>query len=256
MSIRVHGSSFSLVIMPVKAETIGEPKQEDSNSSFLTYNATAYGISIKYPSNWQIDQSGNEFLLSVLQNLTSESQMTNDSQTNAIKSKVSEILQAFGLGSVSDVVGLNPDKKTLLLQKVSQIVNAGTYQTIVSIISPPEDEFDTTMESMNIVSNNISTVSPMSLRDFTNLNIEGLKSAFEDFTMVQPPKEITIDGKSAMTLICTLRFSSDDSVTVKNLIVLMVNGNTAYVLTFGAIPESYSTYAPTFERMLQSFKIN
>lgn len=244
-----------VLISTVNDSVAVELPSANNNASFLTYNDTAYGISIKYPSNWQIDESADEYLLAVLQNLTSYSQTTNDSQTNAIKSKVSEILNAFGLESVSDVVGLSPDKKGEVFQKISQLVNEGTFQTIVSITSLPEDEFDTTVESMNIVADNISTVSPVSLHDYVNANVEGLKIAFQDLTIVQPAMEITIDGKPAMSLVYTIRHPVDESVTLKSLVVLMINGNTGYVITFGSVLETYSVYAPTFEKMLQSFRI-
>jgi hypothetical protein len=234
---------------------VAESQKADSTASFLTYNDTAYGISIKYPSNWQVDQSANEYMLAILQNLTSQSQGANDNQKNAIKSKVSEILEAFGLGSVSDVVGLSPDKRAEILQLISQKLNEGTFQVIVSIMSPPEDEFEA-VENMNIVAENISTLSPISLHDYVNANIEGMKSGFQDFTLVQPPKEVTIDGKPAMTLLYTARHPVNESTTVKNLVVFTINGNTGYAMTFGAVPETYSLYAPTFEGMLQSFKIN
>lgn len=228
----------------------------NNNASFLTYNNTAYGISIKYPSNWEIDESGNEFLLGILQNLTSYSQTTNDSQTNAIISRASEILDTFGLESVSDVLDLNPDKKAEVLQKISQLVNEGTYHTIVTIMSPPEDEFDTSVANMIIAADNISSISPISLHDYTNANIEGIEEFSSESTIVQPPKEITIDRKPAMTFVYTMRHPVDESVILKISGVLMINGNTAYVLTFGDVSETYSTYEPIFEKMLQSFKIS
>ena len=232
-----------------------ESQNADTSASFLTYNDTAYGISIEYPSNWQIDQSANEYMLAILQNLTSQPQGGNDNHNNAVKSKVSEILDAFGLGSVLDVIGLSPDKRAEILQLISQKLSEGTLQLIVLIMSPPEDEFDA-VENMNILAENISTPSPISLHDYVNANIEGMKTGFQDFTQVQPPTEVTIDGNPAMTLVYTARSPVKESTTVKNLVVFAINGNTGYVMTFAALPETYSLYAPTFERMLQSFKIN
>jgi transcription termination factor Rho len=81
-------------------------------------------------------------LLHVLQNLTSESQTENDSQVNAIKSRISEVLNAFGLDSASEVIGLKPDERTEFIQKMSQRLNKGNTQIIVVIMSPPEDDFD------------------------------------------------------------------------------------------------------------------
>jgi hypothetical protein len=232
-----------------------ESQKAGSSASFLTYNDTAYGISIKYPSNWQIDESAHEYLLAILQNLTSESQMTNDSQNNAIKSKVSQILDAFGLESVSDVVGLSPDKKAEVFQKVSQEFKEGAAQVIVAFISPAEDESDVFGENLNIVIENISAASPISLNDYVNAGIENLKDGFQHLTIVQPPTEITIDGKPAMTVVYTGTSPLHASLTGKILQVFTIKGDSGYILTFTSTPETYSTYAPTFEKILQSFKI-
>jgi hypothetical protein len=256
-------SVMRLIILGIALATIpalngllsaAEAQKLDGNASFITYNNTAYGISINYPSNWQLDQTANEYLLAILQNLSSYSQGENDNQNNAFKSKVSEVLDVFGLESVSDILGLSPDKRAEVLQLISQKANEGTFQTIVAITSP-EDEFGTTIANMNIVAEKIPTESSISLKDYTNANIEGLKILFQNVTIVQPPKEITINGKPAMTMIYTAKLP-EVPVTIKALVVLATKGNTGYVMTFGAIPETYSTYEPIFEKMLQSFRIS
>ena len=166
----------------------------DNSTSFLTYNDTTYGISINYPSSWQIDESIHQTLISFLQNLSSsESQTENDRQNNAIKSKISEVLDAFGLESVSDVFGLNPDKRAEFLQIITQVLNEGSSQVIVMFRSPPKDELDTIIENLNIVTGNISAAPSISLNDYVKANIEGTKTGLQDFAIVQPPKEIIID---------------------------------------------------------------
>jgi hypothetical protein len=228
----------------------------DVSEPFITYNDTTYDISVKYPSDWQIDESAHQYLISLLQNLSSsESQTENDRQNNAIKSKVLEILDAFGLQSISDVFGLSPDKRLEFLQIMSRALNEGS-QVIVTFTSRPEDEFDKIIENMNIVVNNNSAATSISLNDYVNANIEGMKTGLQDFTIVQPPTKITIDGRPAMTLVYTARLPIYASTTVKNLAVFEINANTRYVLTFTSTPETYSAYAPTFERMLHSFKTN
>ncbi len=228
----------------------------NNNATFLTYNDTAYGISIEYPANWQIDESVHQHMLSFLQNLTSsESQIANGEQNNAIKSKISEALDAFGLESVSDVFSLNPDKRAEFLQKMSQLLSEERTQVIVGINSPFEDESDALVENLNIVVANISELSPISLGDYVDGNIEGLKTYTQDFAIIQPPTEITIDGNPAMTLVHTGRGPLDTSLEVKFLNVFLIKKNTGYILTFTTTPESYSLYASTFEKMLKSFKI-
>jgi hypothetical protein len=248
--------TFVLISTANKPLIASDLPNADNSKPFLTYNDTTYGINMKYPSNWQIDESAHEHLLAFLQNLTSESQMTDDSLNKGIKSKVSEILDTFGLESVSGLFGLNPDKRAEFLQTMSQVLNEGSSQVIVMFRSPPEDELDTIIENLNIVAGNISGGPSISLNDYVKANIEGMKTGLQDFAIVQPPKEITIDGKPAVTLVYTVRDPVDTSITLKNLLVLAISGNTGYVLTFTSTPDTYSAYAPTFERMLHSFKTN
>ena len=251
----VLGVTLSIVLTWNSLLLAAEAQDLDNNASLATYNNTAYGVSIKYPSNWQIDQRGNEYLLAILQNLSSYSQDENDNQNNALKSKVSEVLDRFGLESVSDILGLSPDKRAEVLEFISQKVDEGTFQTIVSIVSPPEDEFDTTIENMNIVAEKIPTESPISLKDYTNANIEGLKILFQNVSIVQPPLELTINGKPAMTIVYTAKLP-EAPVTIKGLVVLTIKGNTGFVVTFGAVPKTYSTYEPIFKEMIESFRIS
>ncbi|HSA72717.1 MAG TPA: D-glucuronyl C5-epimerase family protein [Nitrososphaeraceae archaeon] len=49
-----------------------------SKGSFLTYNDTIYHTSINYHSNWEIQELSSEFLLSVLENISSSEKQTLD----------------------------------------------------------------------------------------------------------------------------------------------------------------------------------
>lgn len=224
---------------------------EPVNESFLTYNGTIYGTSIDYPSNWEI-YDDSEFLLSILENISS-SEQEGINQNNEIASKVFDILKSFGLNEVSDVLGLKPDVRSEFFQKMSQALTEGTIQMIVAIASPPEDESDIVAENMNIAVENISHLSPISLNDYVNANIEGMKISIPGFSMIEPVKEITVDGKPAISFVFT-----DGSVEQPGtaLQVYTIRDDMAYILNFGASAETYSVYAPTFERMLKSFKIN
>lgn len=255
MRLIILGVTFAMISTMNSLLLVGESQTAESNESLLTYNDTAYGISITISlrlANWP---DSTEYLLAILQNLTSESQTTNDSQNNAIKSQVSNILNAFGLESISDIAGLSQYKRTELFHKISQSFSEGNIQMIVTIISPPEDESDANVESMNIVAENISTFLPMSLDDYMNASIEGLNTVFQDFTIAQAPTEITVNGRPAMTLVYTGRIG-DSPITGQNLVLLTIDGDTGYSITFGAVPETYSTYEPTFQKMFNSFKIN
>jgi len=259
-TFNMQKSVMRLIILGIALATIPvlndlllavEAQKLDGNASFVTYNDTAYGFSINYPSNWQIDESIHQYMLSYLQNLSSsESQTGNDD----LKSKISEILDAFGLGSISELSNLNPDERTEILQKMSQALNEGRSRIIASIISPLEGESDPFVENLNIILANISAESPISLKDYVNANIEGMETYVQNFTIIEHPMEVTIDGTPAMTLVYTGRNPVDESFYGKYLNLITINGETAYILTFTSPPETYSRYEPTFEKMLQSFR--
>lgn len=248
------GITFTIIVTLNNLMQVGESQKVDSGASFLTYNNTAYGVSINYPPNWEI-YDDSEFLLSILENVSS-SEQEGMSQNDEVASKVSDVLEAFGLEKVSDIFGLNPDEKSELLQKMSQALTEGTVQMFVAIASPLENESDAFIENLNIIADNSSALSSFSLDEYTNANIEGLKVLESNFTLVQPPMEITIDGKDAMTFVFTATDSADESTTLKFLDVVTINENVAYLLTFTSTPDTYPSFLPTFEKMLQSFRIS
>jgi hypothetical protein len=229
---------------------IGESQEVDGSASFLTYNDAAYGISIQYPPNWQIDQSSHEFLISFLQNLSSsEAQPGLDQLNDEIKSKISELLDAFGLKDVSEVFGLNPDRKTEFLQLTSQAMNDGRGHILVAIRSPDREG------NLNIVAENISAYSTIPLNDYVNASIGGLKILTPDLTMEQQPTELTVNGIPVLTFVYSAKNPFDKSLSAKFLVAAVIDRETGYILTFRSTPEFYSTYESTFNEMLQSFKI-
>lgn len=244
--------SFIIITTLNNIPLVAQSQEMYSKESFLTYNDTIYHTSINYPSNWEI-YDDSEFLLSILENISS-SEQKGINQNNEIASKVSNVLEAFGLNEVSDVLGLKPDEKSEFFQKISQALNEGKLQMILAIASPPENELDVASENMNIMVENISGISPVSLAEYVNANIEGMKVAFDNFRLVEPMKEIMVDGQPAISFVYTGTIDGTDNQ--KSLQAYMIIDNTGYVLTFGALPETYSMYASTFEKMLQSFRIN
>lgn len=251
------GIMFTIVVALNGLVQVSESQKVHSNESFLTYKNTAYGVSIQYPLGWKVDESANEYLMSFLQNLSSsESQTADDRQNNAIKSKISDALDAFGLEGVSDIFGLSADERAEFLQLASKLLNEGTSQVVVSVASPPENELDGDIENLSIIAVKISAASPISPNDYAKTVIEGLKMIPSNVTILQPPMEINIDGKPALKSVYTMTSPFDESSTRKILNAVAVNENIAYVLTFTSSPENYSTHAPTFEKMLQSFRIN
>ena len=56
---------------------------------------------------------------------------------------------------------------------------------------------------MNIFVENISTVSPISLNDYVSASIEGLKVVVPAFKMIEPMRELRVDGNPAISLVYT-----------------------------------------------------
>ena len=111
----------------VSQEEVVMKPVEPFTESFLTYNDTIYGFSINYPSTWEVDESASQYLHSILENISSSDlQGMKQGQNIDITSKVSDVLEAFGLEKVSEVLGLKPDVRLDFFQKLSQALNERT----------------------------------------------------------------------------------------------------------------------------------
>jgi hypothetical protein len=227
---------------------------EPLTESFLTYTNENYGIRLEYPSTWYVEEPNLEYTLSILENISSsESQGIKSGSNIGISSKLSDVLEAFGLEKVSDIFGLKPDARLEVLKQISKQLNEGTLEMPVTISSPPEDELDNTTENMNIVLENISILPPISLNDYVNANIEVMKEALPQFSIIEPMKDTTVDGNPAITLVYT---NNPEGIVVKVLQIFTIRGDIAYAIGFGATPGTYYSYLPVFQRMLESIELN
>jgi hypothetical protein len=228
---------------------VGESPEPDSKESFLTYNDTISGITINYPSSWEIFESGSESLISLLENMTSSEPQTVSHET---ASKLMNVLESFGLEKVSEILGLKNEKRVELLKALSQQLNEGKVQVIVSVYSPRENEFDFA-ENMNIQVEDISSRIPLSVNDYTSQGIENANSVFPSYKVSEPMKEIVVDGRPAIRY--AYQFT-EGTESIKGLQVLTIKDNMVYVLTFTTTADKYSIHLPIFENMLDSFKLS
>lgn len=249
----ILAATLSLLLIMSSAVMRSESQDVNNSSVYSTYNDTAYGISINYPSNWEVDESSYQYILSLFQNLSS-TEWQNDTMYDDMRSKVSEVLHSFGLKSLSDIFGLSKDKRTEFIQFTSKVLREGDYQVLV--ILRPVGEHSNILGSLNIVSGNISSLTPISLSEYMDESIDTLKILTPDLTIDQQPKEIVINGVPAMTIIHHARNPLYESHTFKFLTAIFIKGETVYILTFSSPPEIYPTLLPTFNSMLESFKIN
>lgn len=252
MIVFVSAATMALLLAIGVPILTAESQTVDNNSSYLAYNDTAYGISIKYPSNWEVDESSYRYILSLFENLSS-TQFQNDLQNSHIISKVSEALPSFGLERTSDVLALSNDRKKEFIQFTSKALNEGDFQ-VVTIIRPI-GVHSYINGSLNIISGNISSLSPISLSDYVDGSIDALKMANPDITIEEPPKETAINGVPAMTFVHSGKNPLHEAHIYKFLTAILLKGETAYVLNFASPPQSFASLLPTFNNMLNTFRI-
>src|SRR4029079_2918280 len=223
--------------------------------SFLTYNNTVYGINMDYPSDWQFVLPPAEAVLSLLQDISSSESQGIVKENDDLTLKAFDILKTFGLEKVSDIIGLKPNERQELIQELSRALNEERVQFIAGFVSPPENQLDIFSENMNVVVENLSTVSPISLKDYVSYSIENLNVIIPGFSIIEPMKEISVDGHPAISFMFTDSIA-DGHGKQKTLQVYTIRGDRGYVLNFATTIDANPAYLPIFQRMLESFEIN
>jgi hypothetical protein len=121
---------------------------------------------------------------------------------------------------------------------------------VVAFRSSKENASDTFLESAGIA---VRTVPPqLTLQQFMQLNIADLKKKHQDFRLLEQ-NNATLGGRMAQKILYyESGFDTLYIVTIKQNVTM--KDNTAYQFMFRAKPEKYSSYLPTVQRMINSFK--
>ena len=82
-----------------------------------------------------------------------------------------------------------------------------------------------------------------------------MKVIIPGFSIIEPMKDITVDGHPAISFIFTDSVA-DGHGKQKTLQVYTIRGDSGYILNFATTMDDYPMYLPIFQRMLESFEIN
>jgi hypothetical protein len=207
-------------------------KQEESQNvtntsiskSFVTYEDSKFGISIDYPSNWRLDnQTSSESIAEDMQNIEKE----------------------------------NPDSLPISPSEFADVTSEIQIKIIAMITGPPDADYAMSTEKQIIQLNTASIAKeyPISLDDFVNDNVNYMKFKFPHFRLVESPQATNIDGNSALRFIYTYKSPLFED-ELKEIQIITIKDEKIYGINFGSTTKTYSSYLPTFQAMVRSFKIN
>jgi PsbP-like protein len=209
------------------AQTQDESRNVTNTSiseSFVTYEDSKFGISIDYPSNWRLDnQTSSESIVEGMQNIEKE----------------------------------NPDSLPISPSEFADVTSEMQIKIIAMFTGPPDADYAMSTEKQIIQLNtaNIAKEYPISLDDFVNENVNYMKIKFPHFRLVESPQATSIDRNSALRFIYTYKSPLFED-ELKEIQIITIKDEKIYGINFGSTTKTYSSYLPTFQAMVKSFKIN
>jgi hypothetical protein len=121
--------------------------------------------------------------------------------------------------------------------------------TIVLFRAPLESASDPVRESVGVSTERLP--SGYTLQDFIDAGLSRLEQDIPEFHLTSS-ESTTLAGHPAHRLVYT---GKQEAITLQWLQVFTLVGQTGYVLTFVASPDSYATYEPTALDMFDSFAL-
>ena len=121
----------------------------------------------------------------------------------------------------------------------------------VTFTAPPETDTRIYPAALGIKVQELSSQN-IPLQEITKVQMSDLKRSNPDLNVLESTST-TIAGKPAHKIV----FSAIDNKEVerKAMQVWTVIGNKAFLITYKAEPDKFSSYLPTIERMIDSFKV-
>jgi serine/threonine-protein kinase len=120
--------------------------------------------------------------------------------------------------------------------------------TVVLFKASLEDASDMFQENLNVVVGDLPE--PMKLDEFTDANIDQIKSIFA--AEVVDSSSTTLANNPARKVIYNLKQGQYD---LKLMQIYMLKGNKAYVITYTAEEDKYSDLLGTIQAMINTFEI-
>jgi YVTN family beta-propeller protein len=117
----------------------------------------------------------------------------------------------------------------------------------VKFFSPVQNGFQ---QNVFIDSQDIVTQVNKTLDQFIKSAINNYKQVKTDFKLIHSNKTI-LDGSGADRIVFTY---TDGHYTFETTQIFMIKNNKIYRITYTAMPEKYSSYLPTIQKMIDSFR--
>lgn len=124
----------------------------------------------------------------------------------------------------------------------------GYMETVVLFRSPIEEASDMFQENLNVVVGDLPE--PMKLDEFTDANIDQIKSLFA--AEVVDSSSTTLANNPARKVIYSLKQGEYD---LKLMQIYMIKDTKAYVITYTAEKDKYSDLLETIQAMINTFEI-
>ncbi len=121
----------------------------------------------------------------------------------------------------------------------------------VIFFSPKENALDFFKENVNVVVQDISA-NPLNLEAYTKLAIKQMRLVFESNFIIVESVPITIAGRAGHKLIF---IGKGPDTELKYMSAWVLDGLTAYQITYTAISSHYDEYAGKMKKMVRSFRI-
>jgi serine/threonine-protein kinase len=125
--------------------------------------------------------------------------------------------------------------------------NNNSTLTDVVAFSPPFKNSSDIVGKVIVQVDNISDIKPITLQRYANDTAGDLR---QDFKVNE--SNATLAGGPAYKVEYT---GLEASVDLKAMMVMALNGDRAYIISYTAEPEKYSYYLPTVQKMIHSFEI-
>lgn len=121
---------------------------------------------------------------------------------------------------------------------------------VVNFFSPPETFSDVNSENLNVVVSNDEEAASASLDDVPNNVIPAIKAVFGVQDSIAS-EDLHIDGNPAKKI--TYSYKMFDKV-LQNTQIFSIKSGKVYVITYVCEPLTCSSYMPTFNKMIDSFR--
>lgn len=124
--------------------------------------------------------------------------------------------------------------------------NNSTLNDIVTF-SPSLKNSSNIIGKLVVKVDDISDIKPTTLAIYADAIISDLK---QDFRVTE--SNATLAGNPAYKVLYS---GLEESVDLQAMLVMALNGDKVYIISYTAEPEKYSYYLPTVQKMIDSFKI-